>query len=73
MCYFIWVLSWLQAKKAEAAGNRDSTEADSVSSTVVSTLMMENLRMEKLLTVCYQVSSVACNLAQNNSMCLPVL
>lgn len=59
-------------KKAEAAGNRDSTEADSVSSTVVSTLMMENLKMEKLLAACYQVSSVARNLAQN-SMCLLVL
>ena len=76
---FVWVPSWLQVKKAKAeaaAGNGGSAghgEDESVSSTVVSTLMMENLRMEKLLTACYQVSNVACNLVQNDGMCLAVL
>lgn len=54
-------------KQTEATGaNRSSSsssssEAGDISSTVVSAVMMENLRMEKLLAACYQVSSAACN------------
>lgn len=52
------MFSQLQVKKSEAtAGNHDNgSEAGGVSSAVVSVMMMENLRMEKLLAACFQVS-----------------